>query len=489
MRVSSPSDSATPSGVTGVAASADASEAPTGVTGVPASADASEAPTDGDVYVGLSHANNASDGRDDAAMFLVHDSSTSAHLVNDAALFIDGSQESCYVRVYGVNSNESSPLIARTRGDVKYHLGDGFCSVLGGCLAVPDANICGRGKKAVLVSTKLLALSGVGTHFKAGGREVEFISDGNVVGRFERRDEIYVDSYKNKPIARVEKALRALRERRGEQAIVRVEKALQALEERKGEQALVRVERALNALQGQDENRSGDEVRSAPAADSIDRVKSDSSEGGSESAPSSPDTNRNSKGKTGDKPVKPGKKGKTGDKPVKPNEKATSKGARLSKKDRSVLIRKLHARIHFGKTHHIVRALSEAYDVDVREVSDLPCDACAWAKAKHRPVGKEQTRPARRVGERLHYDLFKAPCRSENGSKWLLVVVDEFSGCVWCFGLKRKSETLRTVQTLVAAVERLLGKRVDGLVRQGDKSFLALPICALTMRERTFRMR
>lgn len=100
MRVSSPSDSATPSGVTGVAASADASEAPTGATGVPASADAS---TDhGDVYVGLSHANNACDGRDDATMFLVHDSGTSAHLVNDAALFIDGSRQSCYVRVYNM---------------------------------------------------------------------------------------------------------------------------------------------------------------------------------------------------------------------------------------------------------------------------------------------------------------------------------------------------------------------------------------------------
>ena len=88
MRASTPpSDSATPSRATGVVASADASEAPTGVTGVPASADASEAPTDSDVYVGLSHANNACDGRDSVTVFVVHDSGTLAHLVNDAALF------------------------------------------------------------------------------------------------------------------------------------------------------------------------------------------------------------------------------------------------------------------------------------------------------------------------------------------------------------------------------------------------------------------
>ena len=91
MRASPSSDSATPSRATGVAASADASEAP----------------TDSDVYVGLSRANSACDGRDSVTMFVVHDSGTSAHLVNDAALFIEGSQETCYVRVYGVNSHES----------------------------------------------------------------------------------------------------------------------------------------------------------------------------------------------------------------------------------------------------------------------------------------------------------------------------------------------------------------------------------------------
>ena len=97
-----------------------------------------------------------------------------------------------------------------------------------------------------------------------------------------------------------------------------------------------------------------------------------------------------------------------------------------------------------------MHALNEAYDVDVRECLDLPCDACAWAKAKHRPVEKGHTRPAQRAGERLSYDLFKAPCRSENGFRWLLVVVDDFSGYVWCFGLKKKSETLKTIQRLEA---------------------------------------
>ena len=70
-RVSPPSDPATPSSASGVSASADISGAP----------------TDSDVYVCLSHALRAWDGRDDVAVYLVHDSGTSAHLVAVPELF------------------------------------------------------------------------------------------------------------------------------------------------------------------------------------------------------------------------------------------------------------------------------------------------------------------------------------------------------------------------------------------------------------------
>ena len=70
-RVSPPSDPAPPSDAHGVSASADTSGAS----------------TDSDVYVCLSHALRAWEGRDDVAVFLVHDSGTSAHLVDVPELF------------------------------------------------------------------------------------------------------------------------------------------------------------------------------------------------------------------------------------------------------------------------------------------------------------------------------------------------------------------------------------------------------------------
>ena len=157
-----------------------------------ASADTSGAPSDSDVHVCLSNALSALEGRDDVTIFLVHDSGTSAHLVDVPELNMEGSQEACHVRVYGVNGDVNSSLIAHTHGDIEYHLDDGFSVILKGVLYVPDAQICGKGKRAVLVSTKLLALGGVGTHFKEGGHVVEFTSDKKVVGSFKTVSYIFI---------------------------------------------------------------------------------------------------------------------------------------------------------------------------------------------------------------------------------------------------------------------------------------------------------
>ena len=78
---------------------------------------------------------------------------------------------------------------------------------------------------------------------------------------------------------------------------------------------------------------------------------------------------------------------------------------KFSKQERELLAKKLHARLHFGKTSHTLNALKNAYGVGFEFACDLPCDACQWAKAKHKTTPKANTRKAVRVGECLHYDI------------------------------------------------------------------------------------
>ena len=54
---------------------------------------------------------------------------------------------------------------------------------------------------------------------------------------------------------------------------------------------------------------------------------------------------------------------------------------------------------------------------------------------KLKPAPKQSYRRAKRVGERLHFDVFTSSYRSDTGCKYMLVVVDDKSGYVWAFGL------------------------------------------------------
>ena len=145
----------------------------------------------------------------------------------------------------------------------------------------------------------------------------------------------------------------------------------------------------------------------------------------------------------------------------------------LTKADRRrrKLARLLHGRIHTGKTSKVYSFLKEAYgdDLVLEWLNDEPCDACMWSKGRFKPTPKYSHRKAKRVGERLHYDVFTSSVRSEDGAKYLLVVIDEYSGYIWAYGMKRKSETSELVRMTVKTVEKHLRKRIEVLGGSTEK--------------------
>ena len=100
---------------------------------------------------------------------------------------------------------------------------------------------------------------------------------------------------------------------------------------------------------------------------------------------------------------------------------------------------------------------------------DDQCDACMWAKAKLLPANNTSRRKARRFGDRLHYDLFLSPWRSDSGCKYMLVVVDEYSSHVWGFGLRKKSETMKIVKHLILMIEKMMRQKVSSVERMNSE--------------------
>lgn len=84
------------------------------------------------------------------------------------------------------------------------------------------------------------------------------------------------------------------------------------------------------------------------------------------------------------------------------------------------------------------RKTAALYGLKVTGTMDL-CDACATAKAKQKnvnKVGSSTTRP----GERLYVDISSVSATSIGGSKFMIMIVDDYSNMKWSKFIKAKSD-------------------------------------------------
>ena len=352
------------------------------------------------------------------------DPGSNAHLTNVRGVLKPGSVVSCNVEVQGLNG-EGQRLFAKEKGTYEYKMSENDNVDLDGMLFVPDSVIGSTvNEPMVLVSSGRMAKAcDVGTHFVAGGDRVEFIRDGHVVGGFDTSADcgLYIDRREQTDEARERQRLVAL-----------CASVLFGWSENVKEENNVDEEKHENEKKGVEQDNERKESKNEESMKTYEEKKKEKKE-----------RRKKAKENKRDNEVK-----KQADKET--DNKADKKAKpQISKREREVLLRKLHARLHFGKTRMTLDALKDAYGIDFDDACSVPCDACAWAKAKHAPVSKTSTRKAARVGARLHYDVFTAGARSDSGCKYLLVVVDEKSDHVWVFGLKRKSETSDVMRALI----------------------------------------
>jgi hypothetical protein len=81
----------------------------------------------------------------------------------------------------------------------------------------------------------------------------------------------------------------------------------------------------------------------------------------------------------------------------------------------------------------------------------VKCHHCALAKAKQKSVSKQadKDRKATRICERLNFDISSVKATKFGGSKFWLLIVDEFSNMCWSFFLQRKSELPKRMMELI----------------------------------------
>jgi transposase InsO family protein len=79
------------------------------------------------------------------------------------------------------------------------------------------------------------------------------------------------------------------------------------------------------------------------------------------------------------------------------------------------------------------------------------CHACQLGKHTQLPFSSSSSR-AEKAFDLLHLDLWTSPIISVSGSKYYLVILDDFTYYLWTFSLKQKSDTFTTLSIFFAYV-------------------------------------
>lgn len=402
----------------------------------------------------------------------MHDSASSVHIVTSEDLIIPGTLRDCDVIISGVNGkSEIETLRATKQGDVRYDINDNEHTILHGVLVAERAQLGDDTEVSdyILVSTsRLTRENNIGVHFVAGGDCAELVRNGRVlhsfnVGRTCDRG-MYVDRVKRNKNKNGENVIRVSKSVSKNDPAYHWQRALEVFQMHLDEEESEKESIDVNAETTDADEKCSNEMNSETGEKN---VAENASEKENKNDLKVVDNATTYKKKNGKKPVEQkqreneslkaqeddAKKGK-----IKPEARlAEFKAARTAEEKRK-FAELIHSRIHNGNTSATLkflrRAFGDEFTTYMNEVLEKSCDGCAFAKSCEKHPHHESTRKAKAVGERLHFDVFTAPWRSDTGCKYLLVVIDEYSSYIWGFGMRKKSETMMHMKRLIMKLEK-----------------------------------
>lgn len=105
--------------------------------------------------------------------------------------------------------------------------------------------------------------------------------------------------------------------------------------------------------------------------------------------------------------------------------------------------------------------------------------SCLAGKLTKQPFGLSDTSSSHALAL-VHSDLWgPAPVISNNGYRFYLLLVDDYSGFTWLYPLYRKSEVLSCFKHFKSMVESALNSRIKCLKTDGGGEFTSKPFAYL----------
>jgi hypothetical protein len=109
-----------------------------------------------------------------------------------------------------------------------------------------------------------------------------------------------------------------------------------------------------------------------------------------------------------------------------------------------------------------VSCLSRSSFINCTKNKHHLCHACQLGKHTRLPFSSSSNH-ASKAFDLIHLDLWTSPVVSVSGSKYYLVILDDFTHYLWIFPLKLKSDTFTTLSNFFAYVATQFGSTVKAI--------------------------
>jgi len=147
---------------------------------------------------------------------------------------------------------------------------------------------------------------------------------------------------------------------------------------------------------------------------------------------------------------------------------------------------KWHRRLGHINNKYMQRLIKEnlATGIKDRELKEVNCESCKTCKLPrktHKSIDYEQSNE---ILELLHIDVCgPMPVESIGGSRYILLIVDDYSGMYFTYFLKNKSDVLHTLIIFKEKCNNVLGKRIKCIRTDNGREFINNEFREFTNRE------
>lgn len=144
-----------------------------------------------------------------------------------------------------------------------------------------------------------------------------------------------------------------------------------------------------------------------------------------------------------------------------------------------------HRRLGHVNNKYMQRLIKEKMVVGINDkVAEVDCDACKTCKLPRKPhksVNYEQSNDTLQL---LHMDICGSmPVESIGGSRYMLLIIDDYSGMYFTYFLKNKSDVLSTFKIFKRKCENMLGKEIKAVRTDNGTEFINCEFREFTNKE------